>query len=167
VADANAIAILVPTLVTLDAIATRGAGRMAIIPRPVAQVSASEYNGWQFVAWPQQNLDAIAQAATRLGFYGDPLVRITNFTAAELINADKRLQFTVIRGSLSTVDDVRTRLRKQLEQLGVQLSPAPATPAPSKKFPWAWILGTVAFGLGLGYVLYSAEKLPALPGDSE
>jgi hypothetical protein len=164
VADPTAVAILVPTLVTLDAIASRGAGRMAVIPQDVATVSASEYRGWQFVAWPRANFNAIVQASVQLGYFGEPLISTANTTAAEMILHDQSLQLAFVKGAASTVDEIRTRLRKQLVGLGVQVSPAPNVPKTPSSFPWAWILGTAALGLGLGFLLYTADKR-ALPGD--
>lgn len=166
-ADPAAISILVPTLVTLDGIAQRGAGRMAVIPRAVNTVSASEHKGWQFVAWPKGNFDAIVLAASQLGFFGDPIVSPANAQVAALIDNDNNLQLVFVRGSASTVDDIRMKLRRQLEALGVQLAPAPSTPKPSSKFPWAWVLGAMAMGTGLGLLLFFAEKQHALPGDSD
>jgi hypothetical protein len=170
-ADPAAFAILVPTLVTLDAIAARGAGRLAVIPRAVNTVNASEHRGWPFVAWPKANFDAIVQADATLGFYGSQSINAANAQVAALIDAGNNLQLAFVKGSASTVDEIRMVLRNRLIQVGVQLAPAPTTPKPSKKFPWGWILGTVALGLGLGFVLLTAEKKSeksnVLPGDSE
>lgn len=166
-ADAGAVAILVPTLVTLDAIAQRGAGRLAVIPRAVNTVSASEHRGWQFVAWPKANFDAIVLAGAQLGFFGEPLIAPANTQAAALIDAGNNLQLAFVKPSADTVDDIRRVLRTRLEQVGVKTSPAPTTPAPPKKFPWSWILGTLALGIGVGFLLHVAEKQNALPGDSD
>lgn len=166
-ADAGAVAILVPTLVTLDAIASRGAGRMAVIPRAVNTVSASEHRGWQFVAWPKANFDAIVLAGAQLGFFGEPLISPANTQAAALIDSGNNLQLAFVKPSVATVDEIRLTLRKRLEQLGVTLSPAPTTPKPPSKFPWSWVLGTLALGTVLGALLFVAEKQNALPGDSD
>lgn len=170
-ADPAPISLLVPTLVTLDAIAQRGAGGLAVIPRAVNNVAASEYRGWQFVAWPKANFDAIVLAGAQLGFFGEPLIAPAASQAAALIDAGNNLQLAFVKRSVATVNEIRTRLRKQLEQLGVQLSPAPAptTPTPTKKFPWSWVLGTLALGLAVGGLLFVAEKQNALPlpGDDD
>lgn len=155
---------LLQALAELDRMALLGAGALPVLPRNVPAIGQGDYQGWKYIAWPRASYDALIAAWRALGLYGRADLLGKNAAVAAAMDAGNTIQFAFLRTAAQTVNDVRAQLRRDLGQAGI-VAP-PATKPASKRFPWAWVLGTAALGLGVGFVLLMAESRNALPGDA-
>lgn len=166
---------LLATVKQLDQLAASGASALPVVAATVPSVQQGRYEDVLYVAWPASDVAALASAWKALGLYGSFLSPFeTALRAGDAMRTYTNRAFaTALVRSALTVDLLRSQLRANLRQVGItDVPPDPTKPAGARsKFPWGWVLGTTAFGLGLGFLLYVADRHyeapPQLQGDPQ
>lgn len=146
----------------LDELTKRGGGHLAVLPQPVAQISVASYAvGGQdllYIAWPQGDYEAINSVWARLApLTGSKSPFGTNEEVSKAVASDNWLVVMARLPIAQTVDQIRASIRGLLTSLGLPTTPL-STPKPKTKFPWGWVAGTLALGVGIMISLNLTSK---------
>lgn len=151
----------------LDELSKRGGGHLAALPQQVAQISVVSYTaGGQdllYIAWPQGDYDAINSVWSQLApITGAKSPFGLNEDVSKAIAANNWLTATSLLRLAQTVDQIRSSIRGLLTSLGLPTTPI-KPPKVKTTFPWGWVAGTLALGVGIMMSLNLVSKHGDVP----